>query len=362
MVELIKIDSPQNTEPAPELENKSVGDFDISKKWKTLEDVQNNIAGLPEKVKKILKTEQAISPEEQKRNLWEKFFKKPTLEEMVDEIIKNRKIAKVILSDHLFEFLFKSGWHGHMTPDSDKSGMRLEGQWAERLKRGEKDSFIEEEILKFMDGFWQSETTPYVSVKELKEYQSGFNAESERLASQCAKRMVAETDLGLKITVERKKRAQEKMAEELRKMQSDKRKDELTAQYGDNERRGNTNYINLENARFIEKLFKKLKPKLSQTEYVELWLDAIQEVYNNKVKEAAFRGAMSYLEKEVNGSEVIGDNSILREQKIKMLAGQFANTLEQLRHAKEMGRDAEASAEHARFILRAILQLLEKQK
>lgn len=366
MRDIIKADISykQQKEPATELRGARSGGFDIYKKWKTVDDVEKNIAGLPEEVKKILRV-QPETAEEKEDRFWKEMFRKPDLKETVREIVQNKKIAKTFLSDRLFGFLFQSGWRGRMIPDSDKPGMRLEGQWAERLKRGEKENFIEEEIFKFMNGFWRSGEAPYASAKELKEYQAGFNEEGERLASRRAKMTAAETDLALKITAENKKRAKERMAEELRKMQSDKRKDELSVQYSDNERKRNANRDNLENAKFIEELFKQLKSKLSAADYAEIWLDAINGIHNNRIREAAFRGAMAYFDEMENYIEASDGGLAPQEakgKKIKMLAGQFANTLEQLRHAKEMGRDAEASAEHARFILRAILQLLEKQK
>ena len=262
-------------------------------------------------------------------------------------------------------------------------GMKLEGQWEQRILRGEEPEFVRQEIKDMMVELWENEKMPYSSADDLEKYVKDCEEEIKIIAKKYKEEQEKERSLYRQLRKTKQKHAQKEIKQKLADFEHFWRGStarlsgkeyirgyaaDLEEQSDFNKRRLKILKINFENAQLVEIVFKGLKKKLKPEEYAEIWYSVVTKMKDPDIGREAFEGLMDWLEDTEETQDKAVDTEQMIEsyvKKIKFLSDQFMKTYDQLQHAEQAGRQKEEtvdSAEHARFILRTILKFLEKIK
>lgn len=340
------------------------GDCDINSEWKTIEDLDKNIARLPKRVRDLIlkgqtdrATSTTYSPEAQLTELLRKLLFEKTAEERAVEIVKRGKKEAI---DFLVSQIFY-----HL------ENQQFFQQQKERIRRGVDEATLKKEVGDFISQLWDKSEAPWMNSSKLSKLAGGFREEIDRLNREIKERK----DVIYEI---RKQRHATKLKGQRRKL--DERLERFTKIYGEplfdtfrskgylrdlelqlfhNQEEVEKIKRRVESAELIEQVFERVKPKLNPSDMADIWIRVFSGTRDLILESVALDAILDWYTEHSEISEL--EQQLDYSEKIDLLIRKFGDVFVYLHQEKREGESAAASVQHAQIILRKLLDFINKQ-
>lgn len=378
---LIHQPSPERPKTVPrEVQNPSrvdinaYGSCKIDQPWRSPDELMENVKLLPQSVRERLfadgqDTDSFTEPElsgfsgpfAELVRVFEEEKRRETPEFRASEVLKGGvEFGSRILGLNLGQVLNR-GWHESLL-----------GQWEHRLKRGDDLEVIQQEIHDMIASFWRDGGAPQLSLKEIDERIAGFQEEILRLREE-EHLWVQKVEPYLNIM-----RDQKAPAHKRKKAEEDYKRLFLTSKAEvlwhidpqpvefrtDIQYRIDHNQQELEKlkklssaVKFVESLFRKLKPRMDDADVTDMWLETFRSIKNAKMQEVFLHVLTQWLDEvgDITPSEVSVKSDAKTDKLIERFREAYTLSIDPSR------ADPKANVQQTQFILRAILRRLQSQ-
>ncbi len=387
MSELIHL--PGQTEPAAKPTNpfEAVKNFlpedvygkcDIDRPWKNLDEFNENVKALSDStLNEIFGSMVDIATQDEKSSKLAEFLQSieiiSPVERAEQSLINNSlKENQIILSLQLEAYLRKTDFFRPWL------GMDIKRYWINKLEHGSSVEDLSEELKKWMDNLWDKYEAPFYSADDSQKIYDGYLKESKQSFEEVGdiqnKRRELQDKLWSLPKGKRKQRAE--LKKQIKALCSGSRAEELE-ELGFRSKSGAEKWQQIvDDAKFIETLFKGIKSKISPEDYADIWMKTAHAFEERRLSglnidprlmEAVIKGVISWLD-EVDSKEECelqpNDEESKRRlaKKINILKKEFKSLYNYIKNADREDDSLFASIQHAQQVLRILLKAMDDMR